>query len=333
MRKLAARKSLAQEQRFLLCSKKNEKRPGEQMAQLSLRELDFARRAISPFVELGAYEALWEREKTSFKTIADLFARTPDAVPSDFVEEKVATEYANDVHGRLKRAGVEHYGVRVHGAGEYPERLRDADYPIELLYYQGWWELVNSPRSIAVVGTRNPSPEGVSRTRKLVRALLADDFTIVSGLAKGVDATAHTTAIQEGGRTIAILGTPLSHNYPKENAELQREIATNHLLISQVPVRRYERQLNPTANRHFFPERNITMSALTDATVIVEAGETSGTLVQARAALKQGRKLFILESCFHNKSLSWPQKFAERGAIRVRDYDDIRKELIPATAH
>jgi DNA processing protein len=303
------------------------------MAQLKLEALDFAKGAISPFVELGAYEALWDRENASFKTIADMFARNPSAVPSDFVERKVATSYANDVHGRLKAAGVEHYGIRVHGAGEYPDRLRDAEYPLELLYFQGWWELVNSPRSIAVVGTRSPSREGVMRTRRLVKALLADNFTIVSGLAKGVDAIAHKAAIEEGGRTIAVLGTPLSRTYPRENVDLQKEIAARHLLISQVPVKRYEQQPNPTANRHFFPERNVTMSALTDATVIVEAGETSGTLVQARAALKQGRKLFILDSCFHNPALTWPQKFAERGAIRVRDYDDIRAQLIPHTTH
>jgi DNA processing protein len=113
---------------------------------------------------------------------------------------------------------------------------------------------------------------------------------------------------------------------------LQRRIARDFLLISQVPVRRYEAQ-DYRMNRLFFPERNVTMSALTDATVIVEAGETSGTLVQARAALKQGRRLFILESCFNNPGITWPQKFAEQGAIRVRDYDDIREQLIPKTAH
>jgi len=303
------------------------------MSQLPLVPSDFSSRAISPFVELGAYEALWDRDNASFKTIADQFATLPDAVPSHFVDSKTATRYANDVHGRLRHAGIGQYGVRVHGAGEYPDRLRDAEHPIELLYFQGWWELVNSPRSIAVVGTRNPSRDGLSRTRKLVRSLLQDDFTIVSGLAKGVDAEAHATAIKEGGRTIAVLGTPLSHSYPRENADLQKEIAANHLLISQVPVKRYEQQVNPTANRHFFPARNITMSALTDATVIVEAGETSGTLVQARAALKQGRKLFILDSCFTNPRLTWPQKFAERGAIRVQDYNDIREQLIPSTSH
>ena len=111
------------------------------------------------------------------------------------------------------------------------------------------------------------------------------------------------------------------------------EIAEHHLLISQVPVKRYSNQKNPTSNNFFFPERNITMSALTDATIIVEAGETSGTLVQARHALKQGRKVFILESNFRNPELKWPHTFEERGAIRVADYDDIRRHLVPITTH
>ncbi|MEM9049963.1 MAG: DNA-processing protein DprA [Pseudomonadota bacterium] len=303
------------------------------MTQIDFSDLDFADRAVSPFVELGAYEALWEEPSASFKTIATRFAASPGAVPSDFVDHGVAIENANIVHRRLKDVGVDYYGVRVNGAGEYPARLRDADHPIELLYYQGWWELVNSPLSIAIVGTRNPSSDGVSRTRRLVRALLSDDFTIVSGLAKGVDATAHRIALEEGGRTIGVLGTPLSQAYPRENTDLQAEIARKHLLISQVPVKRYESAGNPVINRHFFPARNVTMSALTDATVIVEAGETSGALVQARAALKQKRKLFILESCFYNPKLTWPHKFAERGAIRVKEYDDIRRILIPSTIH
>jgi DNA processing protein len=249
------------------------------------------------------------------------------------VDVKVARKYANEVNRRLKESGVNCYGVRVHGAGEYPLKLRVAEYPVELLYYQGWWELANSPRSVAVVGTRNPSEQGLARTRNLVRRLLADDFTIVSGLAKGIDTAAHKTAIKEGGRTIAVLGTPLTRAYPKENAALQKEIADAHLLISQVPVKRYENQKNPVANSFFFPERNVTMSALTDATIIVEAGETSGTLVQGRAALRQGRKLFILESCFQDKRLTWPRKFVDLGAIRVNDYDDIKHHLVPATLH
>jgi DNA processing protein len=80
-------------------------------------------------------------------------------------------------------------------------------------------------------------------------------------------------------------------------------------------------------NRAFFPERNVTMSALTAATIIVEAGNTSGTLIQARAALKQGRKLFILDSCFRNPELTWPAAFAENGAVRVSSFADIRSTL------
>ena len=301
--------------------------------QLELISQDFAQRAISPFLELGAYEWLWNVQSASFKSIAGLFSKKVGAVPSDFVDRSCASSYANDVHARLKDAGIKSYGVRVHGAGDYPARLRVADNPVELLYFQGWWELVNSPRSVAVVGTRKPSPDGLARTRKLVRSLLQDDFTIVSGLAAGVDTAAHVAAIEFGGRTIAILGTPLSKSYPSSNVNLQRKIAEHHLLISQVPVKRYSNQNNPTSNNFFFPERNITMSALTDATIIVEAGETSGTLVQARHALKQGRKVFILESNFRNPELKWPHTFERRGAIRVTDYNDIRQHLLPITAH
>jgi DNA processing protein len=296
--------------------------------ELALEETNFESRAISPLRELGAYEALWDKPDTTFKTLSEQFAARPNALPSDFVAPTKAREYADFVQRRFREAEVTRYGVRVHGAGEYPQKLRDAAHPIELLYYQGWWDLAES-RSVAVVGTRTPSSDGVARTRKLVKSLVKDDFTVVSGLATGVDTVAHETAIAEGGRTIAVIGTPLSHSYPKENVELQRKIADEFLLISQVPVKRYERQ-DYRRNRLFFPERNVTMSALTEATIIVEAGETSGTLIQARAALHQGRKLFILDSCFR-RGLSWPQKYADKGAIRVVDYDDIRQHLSPTT--
>jgi len=113
-------------------------------------------------------------------------------------------------------------------------------------------------------------------------------WTIVSGLAEGIDTVAHTTALELGGRTIAVIGTPISESYPKSNAELQARIAKDFLVVSQVPIERYGHQIWKQ-NRGFFPERNVTMSALTEATVIVEASNTSGTLIQARAALRQNR--------------------------------------------
>lgn len=281
---------------------------------------------ISPLWELGAYEALWNREGASFKSIADMFRANVNAVPSNFVPQAEAESFAEKTLKLLEKAGIRKFGVRVHGAGEYPERLRDAWHPIEMLYYQGWWDLVNHPRLVAIVGTRRPSEDGIRRARKMVKLLVNDGFGIVSGLATGIDTVAHTTAIENDGLTIAVIGTPLNKNYPSENAELQRHIAENYLLISQVPVCRYEAQTY-RGNRLFFPERNITMSALTEATIIIEAGETSGTLTQARAALAQGRKLFILDSCFQNHALTWPKRFEEQGAIRVHDYVDIRGHL------
>jgi DNA processing protein len=296
---------------------------------LALDFRDFEARAVSPLRELGAYEALWDEQGATFKTISERFSAAPGSLPSDFVVPSKTKDCADFVLKRFKDAVIKRFGVRVHGAGEYPEKLRDAAYPVERFYYQGWWDLVES-RSVAIVGTRKPTAEGLARTRKLVRHLVKDGFTIVSGLASGIDTEAHNTAISEGGRTIAVIGTPLTHNYPKDNASLQQKIAENFFVISQVPVRRYEKQ-DYRLNRLFFPERNVTMSALTEATIIVEAGETSGTLIQARAALRQGRKLFILDSCFRNGGLTWPHKYAENGAIRVMDYDDIKEHLSAKT--
>ena len=226
-------------------------------------------------------------------------------VPSDFVPRARAAECAAFVQEQFREAHIDRYGVRVHGAGDYPEKLRDAAHPIELIYYQGWWDLVDS-RSVAVVGTRKPTPEGLKRTRQLVRKLVKDDFTIVSGLAAGIDTAAHETAIEEGRphdrchRDAAV--AQLSARQCRTAAK-DRERISAHQPGAGAALRK---RRNIWQNRLFFPERNITMSALTEATIIVEAGETSGTLVQARAALQQGRKLFILDSCFRKKTLTWP---------------------------
>jgi DNA processing protein len=285
-------------------------------------------RAISPLKEMGAYEALWAKPDTTFASLAAKFREHPEYLPSDFVEDYEAQYFSDTVRGMLRDAGIVKFGIRVHRAGEYPKKLRDAEDPVELLYYRGWWDLVET-RSVAVVGTREPSPQAVENAERLVKLLVKDGFTVVSGLAQGIDAAAHTAAIQAGGKTIAVIGTPLNRVYPRQNGALQEEIAQGYLLISQVPVFRYSKQ-DYRRNRTFFPERNKTMSALTEATIIVEAGQTSGTLIQARAALRQRRKLFILEASFQNPALTWPHEFESMGAIRVRKYEDIRSILAHA---
>jgi DNA processing protein len=227
---------------------------------------------------------------------------------------------------KLRARTRNRFDVRVFGEWEYPERLRDAADPVELFYFQGNWALAAAP-GVAVVGTRKPTEQGRARAAFIAKRLSQDGITVVSGLAEGIDTAAHQGAIDNGGQTIAVIGTPLGHAYPKANAALQERIAREYLLISPIPVERYDAQ-NFRTNRFFFPERNKVMSALTKATIIVEAGETSGTLVQAREALRQGRKLLIMKSCFERDDITWPARFEREGAIRVDSYDDVRRQLV-----
>lgn len=289
----------------------------------------FARPVVSPALELGAYEELWAQDGQTFKTLAELFSKSLNDLPSCFVDTERARARAREVMGIFRDKHLSDAGFVVHGTLDYPQSLRDARHPVQFLYYRGDLDLLSMPLRVAVVGSREASDDGVRRARKLAKRLVEDGAVVVSGLAKGIDTAAHTAAIEAGGQTIGVIGTPISESYPKENSELQERIARDYLLVSQVPVIRYARQ-TPHWNKIFFPERNATMSALTQATVIVEAGETSGSLTQARAAIEQKRKLFILDSCFR-RGLRWPERLQSQGAIRVSDYEDIRGHLdIPA---
>lgn len=295
------------------------------MNKLALNRDEFGFNAISPMRELGAYEALWRQPGASFKRIADKFREDPDALPSDFVEPALAAEAAQMALKLLKDTGVNEFGIRLNHAGDYPTQLRDAMHPIEMLYYQGTWEIAELP-GLCIVGSRKASDEGKERAERLARELVKRDYTVVSGLATGIDSAAHRSALEAGGRTIAVIGTPLGQYYPKENKELQDHIAKEQLLISQVPLIRYSEEPF-RSKRNYFPARNATMSALTEGTIIVEAGETSGTLTQARAAIQQKRKLFILDNCFQRNDISWPAHYENLGAIRVREPEDIWKAL------
>ncbi|GLX90821.1 hypothetical protein Pfra02_33890 [Pseudomonas fragi] len=280
---------------------------------------------IIPQNEMSAYESLWTGQGAWFANLAELFRTNPGALPSELVPHEEISRTWEKLVDLVGEERLRTIGVRVNGAGEYPKKLRDADHPVEILYYQGNWELVETP-SVAIVGTREPSEEGALNAGRIAHSLSKAGFTIVSGLAKGIDTAAHTAAIAAGGNTIAVIGTPLTDCYPKENRNLQDEIAKRFLVISQVPFLRYKTQ-NFRTNRLFFPARNVTMSALTQATIIVEAGNTSGTLVQARAALAQGRKLYILESCFRKPELTWPSRFEKLGAVRVKNVSHLMEEL------
>lgn len=280
--------------------------------------------AISPFLEMGASEALWDDSRGAM-TVKKLAEMTQGRIKiSDLLDANTALSYANRVVSNFIADGISDYGFAVKGTGNYPLKLLDAKSAVSVLYYRGWWDLVYSP-AISVVGSRKPSDEGLKRTVALVKKLIDKNFTIVSGLAEGIDTMAHETAIKEGGKTFAVLGTPVHKIYPSQNKALQERLAKDFLIVSQVPVVYYDKH-NYRYNRIFFPERNKTMSALTEATIIVEASDTSGTLYQAKAALEQGRKLFILNNCFE-RGLRWPSQYEAKGAVRVRDFEDIERVL------
>lgn len=176
----------------------------------------------------------------------------------------------------------------------------------ERLYLQGNIDLLRQGLRVAVVGSRSVSDHGKRRARSLVKTLVEHDVTVVSGLAQGVDTIAHTTALECGGNTVAVIGTPLDSFYPKENRQLQETIARQHAVVSQFASGK------PVTKRSF-PMRNRTMALLSDATIIVEAGEKSGTIHQAWEALRLGRILFIMESLLES-GLDWPDELVKYGA-------------------
>jgi len=181
------------------------------------------------------------------------------------------------------------------------------------LYTLGDVSLLAKGHRVAVVGTRKPTDEGIRRAKILVKELVQNNIIVVSGLAEGIDAVAHRTAIECNGKTIAVLGTPLDKPYPAKNKDLFEIIAKDHLAISQFPSG------YPVTPKNF-PIRNRTMALITDATIIIEAGEKSGTRHQGWEALRLGRQVFLLESIVKEAQLTWANEMLDYGAeVLTRD--------------
>ncbi len=279
--------------------------------------------AVSPFNELIAYETLWAREGSTVKRIAEALKNTNFPSRADFTLADIHTqEIIKEYFEKLPKD----FSVITAESYQYPDKLTDPEHQIKLLYYKGDLGLLEAPKKISIVGARKVSEEGKKRARQLSKHLVNNGYIIVSGLAEGVDTEAMTTAITNNGKVIGVIGTPINQYYPKENKKLQDYIAKEHLLLSHVPIYRYEHQHFNT-KRIYFPERNVTMAAVSDATIIVEASDTSGTLTQARACLSMKRKLFILNSCFENPNIKWPHTYEKKGAIRVKTMQDIWDNL------
>ena len=188
------------------------------------------------------------------------------------------------------------------------------------LFVQGSLEIPLPCPKVSIIGSRKASPQGIKNTQKITKMLVENKVTIVSGLAEGIDTAAHVTALNINGKTIAVIGTPLDKAYPKINYELQQELMKSHLVVSQFPAG------YPITGKNFVI-RNKTMALISDASVIVEAGKTSGSKHQGWETLRMGRPLFIWESVVNNKELEWPTEMIEYGAIELSNPFDILEVL------
>jgi DNA processing protein len=193
----------------------------------------------------------------------------------------------------------------------------------EVLFVAGDASLIRGAPSVSIVGSRRASPDGLRRAEKLARHLVDHRVSVVSGLAEGIDTAAHETALRSGGRTIAVLGTPLDEVYPRKNAALQDRIMRDHAAVSQFAP-------GTKTGRHNFPMRNRTMALLSDATVIIEAKDGSGSLHQAWEAIRLGRPLFITKSAVDDDTLRWPVELRHYGAEILSDESaEFLFELLP----
>ena len=236
------------------------------------------------------YADLVEESGNALRVLEDEIGR--DEIPEtlfDLIADRVDLSSALDGAaaelGAWREEGIEVVTVL---DPDYPENLRAAHDRPPLLFIAG--ELVSADaRAMAIVGARNPTDGGVLTARLLASELVDAGYTVVSGLAAGIDTAAHIAALARGGRTLAVVGTGLRRCYPPQNAGLARRIARRCALVSQ-----FWPESPPT--RTSFPMRNAVMSGMTLGTVIVEASHTSGTRIQARLALAQGRPVFVHRS-------------------------------------
>jgi DNA processing protein len=194
---------------------------------------------------------------------------------------------------------------------EYPSNLRMIHQRPPVLFMQGTDD-GRDATSVAVVGTRQPTPQGIEQAQQLAAGLVSRGIPVISGLAAGIDSAAHTAALAAGGRTVAVIGTGIDRAYPPQNADLQNEIAARGLVISQ-----FLPGSPPT--KVSFPMRNAVMSGYALATVIVEAAYRSGARMQARLALQHGRHVFLLRSLLQH---DWARDYAQRPGVTVVDNTD-----------
>jgi DNA processing protein len=271
--------------------------PGENAALIAL--LRMARRRPSEYAELV---------ESSRSALAVLREETTH----DGAQVSLLAEDPSPILGQAQRDLARWIGagmtvLTVLDAG-YPQNLRQVHDRPPVLFIVGALD-PGDERSVSVIGSRRASTAGLATAGRLAAGLAQAGFSVVSGLASGIDAAAHRSALTAGGRTVAVIGTGLHHSYPPENAGLQEEIGRSCAVVSQFWP-------DTPPSRETFPQRNAVMSGLTLGTVIIEASVRSGARVQARRALAHGRPVFLLRRLLDQP---WAGELSARPGVHVVD--------------
>ena len=210
---------------------------------------------------------------------------------------------------------------------DYPPALLEIPDPPTLIYVRGRLELLNR-QTLAIVGSRNPTPQGVLNAERFASALSDVGLVIASGLALGIDAAAHRGALASSGDTIALIGTGIDRIYPARNRELALEIGARGTIISEFPIG------TPVSSANF-PRRNRLISGLARGVLVIEAAMESGSLITARLASEQGREVFAIPGSIHSPQSRGCHKLIKQGAKLVETAQDVLEELrwgAPSTA-
>ena len=217
---------------------------------------------------------------------------------------------------RMAEAGAELVSI---GDPRYPQLLREIFDPPVVLFTRGRVELLKS-LALAVVGTRRPTPYGIAVAERLAGDLAHAGLTIASGLARGIDTSAHKGALAAGGDTVAVLGCGVDVVYPSENRKLYADIASKGLIVSEFPM-------GATAFPQNFPIRNRIISGISVGVMVVEGAQYSGSAITAKLAMDQGREVFAVPGNITSKASWGPNLLIKQGAKIVQDWNDVVVEL------
>jgi DNA processing protein len=239
------------------------------------------------------------------------------AAVAQYIFDGKARAAAEQEWARAQEQGVQ---LVTFGCPQYPERLKEIYDPPPVLWVRGEAGLLARP-SVAVVGTRHPSPYGTGIAEMLARDLAARGMLIVSGMARGIDSAAHKGALAAGKATVAVWGTGADVIYPKENKKLAEDIlATGGAIVSELPLGTFPAPQN-------FPRRNRILSGVSVGVLVVEASENSGTRVTARCAADQGRDVFAVPGNVTSKQSWTPNTLIKQGAQLTATWEDVWKVL------